>query len=202
MNPAPETLKLQPNVPVTIALAYAEGKFQPGGPRTYNGRTWNASDQLMFSLVDGRKWYCEPYVQERITAARIAPGASIEVEKVETVQGNRRTVEIQVRPLRSGARAGLNASAPVTTPPVAETYRTPQPTTPPVAPPPPPPLPPIAVNGAGETATDVYEQAFDRAIDVALRGVDRAKAKGLLITPAFEDVRSIAFSISGLGGRR
>lgn len=193
MNPAPEILKLKAGEPHTIALKYADGK--PCQSR-FSG------DQLLFTLTDGRQLYVEPYVGDRFRAARVQPGVDFQIEKVESFQGTRRTVEIEVRPLRSGALAGLNASAPVTTPPVAETYRTPQPTTPPVAPPPPPPLPPIAVNGAGETATDVYEQAFDRAIDVALRGVDRAKAKGLLITPAFEDVRSIAFSISGLGGRR
>jgi hypothetical protein len=183
MNPAPETLKLAVGEPHTIALQYADGK--PVQSR-FSG------DQLMFSLVDGRKLYLEPYVADRLRAARVQPNVPFEIEKVETFQGNRRSVEIQVRELKNGASARQTTPAPALQGASAKTHQQTSPNVTPPAPAPQPPPPPAAMNGAGETLADLYLASFATAVDVALRGVELAKARGLHILPAFEDVRTIA----------
>jgi hypothetical protein len=175
-----ETLKLNIGEPQTIALQYADGK--PVQSR-FSG------DQLMFSLVDGRKWYTEPYVQMKLDAIRVQPGEPFEVEKRESQSGNRRTVQIEVRALprrangTAPARSAVNGGSPTPFNPTA----------------PPPPK-----NGAGETSADIMARCYHQAIDVALGAVTYAEAKGLRITPCFEDVRCIAATIciNESGGRR
>jgi hypothetical protein len=198
MTPAPDTLKLAVGESHVIALQYADGK--PCKSR-FSG------DQIMFSLVDGRKLFVDPYVDERIKALRVGPGQPFEIEKRESFAGNRRTVEVVVRAARRGAGATSEVAAPGPLRGNGSTSHS-QPTAPqPVtwadldapAKPSPPPLP---VNGAGETAGDVLKRAYCEAVDIALYTVECARQKGILVTPLFEDVRAIAFSISGLGGRR
>ena len=82
-----ETLKLKTNVPELIALAFADGKpvqSQFGG------------DQVFFSLVDGRGFYCAPFVAQKIKDAGIGARQVFEICKRETTQGNRRIVEYQI----------------------------------------------------------------------------------------------------------
>ncbi len=82
-----EVLRLQTNVPETIALAFVSGlpiesKF--GG------------DQMMFSLTDERKLFVPPIVAKKIAASVLAPWEPFLLCKREIVQGNRRAVEYQV----------------------------------------------------------------------------------------------------------
>jgi len=82
-----DVLKLQANVPETIALEYTDGlpvasKF--GG------------DQVMFSLCDGRKLFLAPFVASKIQAAGIQPKQPFQICKREVNQGNRRSVEYAI----------------------------------------------------------------------------------------------------------
>jgi hypothetical protein len=139
-----------------------------------------SGDQLMFTLTDGRKLFVDPYVQDRIKTLGVAPGTPFEIEKQERQQGNRRIVEVVVR------EVGLPSTAPPAA--MAAGRCT--------------PLPSPPVNGAGDTAAGILAAAYPEAVRIALAGVEAARQAGLHISPTFEDVRAIAFSISGLGGRR
>lgn len=81
------TLRLQTNVPETVALQFADGL-----PVSSNF----GGDQIMFSLTDGRKMYLPPIVADKITAARVAVGQPFTICKREIKNGNRRMIEYQV----------------------------------------------------------------------------------------------------------
>jgi hypothetical protein len=74
-------IKLQTNVPQTFELEFPEGlsvssKF--GG------------DQIMFTLTNGERWYCDPFIASKIKAAGIGAYTPFNVTKREITQGNRR----------------------------------------------------------------------------------------------------------------
>lgn len=169
-----------------IALQQLYGKPMPS---RYEG------DQLMFSLVDGRKLFVDPYVQDRFKAANVEPRVDFQIEKCEVMSGNRRTVEIQVRPVPIQPRTPA---------------KPPQPTLPPPPAPQLPPAPPAPMNGAapvngqGETTAAIMGRCYIQAVDVALAAVQYAETKGLRITPGFEDIRALAATmcITETGGRR
>jgi len=83
-------VKLQLNVPETFELAFPDGlrvtsKF--GG------------DQVMFSLTNGEKWYCDPFIAGKIRDAGIGANQPFNVTKREVISGNRRRVEYEVEAL-------------------------------------------------------------------------------------------------------
>lgn len=99
---ASSSLKLQTNVPETIALEFADGlpvESQFGG------------NQRMFSLCDGRKFYCSPFVAQQIAAAGIAAKQPFTICKREISLGNRRTVEYQIDRVEAAAAFSQNATA-------------------------------------------------------------------------------------------
>lgn len=73
--------------PEPIALKFTEGKPVNSN---FNG------PQVMFTLTDGRKWFTEPYVQQKITDMRLAPGEVFEVSKQQTQRGNQRITTIEI----------------------------------------------------------------------------------------------------------
>lgn len=82
-----EVLRLQTNVPETIALAFTEGlpiasKF--GG------------DQIMFTLVDGRKMFLAPHVARQIEGSGVAAGEEFKIVKRDVAKGNKRIVEFAI----------------------------------------------------------------------------------------------------------
>jgi hypothetical protein len=82
-----DVLRLQTNVPETIALRFTDGltvssKF--GG------------DQMMFSLVDGRKMFLPPVVSQKIKNSGIRESEPFTICKREVANGNRRTIEYQI----------------------------------------------------------------------------------------------------------
>jgi hypothetical protein len=87
---AAETLKFQTNVAEVIALQFAEGREVQS---QYSG------DQVMFSLVDGRRMYVAPSVAAKIAEAGIGPNTPFEICKRETARGNRRTIEFEIKNL-------------------------------------------------------------------------------------------------------
>jgi len=92
-----ETLKLLPNVPEVIALAFADG--MPVASK-FGG------DQILFTLDDERRFYAAPFLAAKIKAAGIRANQPFTICKREIVQGNRRVVEYQIE-------TGTAATAPV-----------------------------------------------------------------------------------------
>jgi hypothetical protein len=68
----PGVLKLETNIPQVIALQFSEGKEVDS---QYTGT------QVLFSLVDGRRWYVAPFVAEKIRAAGVAARMPFQVCK-------------------------------------------------------------------------------------------------------------------------
>ena len=81
-----ETVKFQTNIPEVVALQYTEGRPVPG----------KFGDQIMFTLVDGRKMYLSPFVADKIHGANISRGVPFSICKREVTHGNRRTVEFEI----------------------------------------------------------------------------------------------------------
>lgn len=94
-----DVLKLETNVPQTIALAFADGLTMPS---KFGG------EQRMFSLVDGRKWFAAPYIADKLKNAGVVANQPFVICKRELVTGNRRVVEYQIE-------TGSAATAPVST---------------------------------------------------------------------------------------
>jgi hypothetical protein len=93
-----DVLKLETNVPQTIALAFAEGLTMPS---KFGG------DQKMFSLSDGRKWFTAPYIADKLKQAGVVAEQPFTICKREVVTGNRRAVEYQIE---TGSAATAPAS--------------------------------------------------------------------------------------------
>lgn len=184
----PAALKFEIGIPQIIALKFADGK------PCLNAKT----DTLMFTTTANERFFVDPYVGDRIRALRIQPGVPFQMEKVETIAGNRRIVEMVVRNL--GTNAPCIAPAPSVRP------QTPSSLPPPVLPTPPqlPQLPQTHMNGAGETSAVIMARCYRAAVDVAVDAVAYAQERGIRITPEFADVRALAatMAINEQGGRR
>jgi hypothetical protein len=81
-----ETLRPETNVPVELALQFSDGLPVEG----------RFGDQVMFTLVDGRKLYVPPIVAKKIEALGVQRGEVFELCKTEVKNGNRKSIEWQV----------------------------------------------------------------------------------------------------------
>src|SRR5215475_3589521 len=82
-----EKVAFQTNVPVTVALAYADGLRVEG----------RFGDQIMYTLSDERVMYVPPVVRSKLVELGIQPGESFTICKAERKEGNRRFIEWQVK---------------------------------------------------------------------------------------------------------
>lgn len=98
-------VKLQMNVPETFELAF------PDGLRVHSKF---GGDQVMFSLTNGEKWYCDPFIASKIRDAGIGANTPFTVCKREVINGNRRVVEYEVERILEQSLAAPPA------PPVAD----------------------------------------------------------------------------------
>lgn len=153
--------------PEQIALKYKEGK---GVHSPYNG------DQVLFTLSDGRKWFTDLYVAQKIEQMRIEPGEVFAVQKTEIRRGNRRIVEIQITPV------------------VPETPAEPEKKPVGIAP----------VSGSGSSSADHLTRCYRDAVDIVAAAVEYARSKGLTLAPEFGDIRALAATIciNETNGRR
>jgi hypothetical protein len=170
MTPATAIIKFEVNKPQVLALAYAEGK--PSQSR-YSG------DQLMFTTTTGDRFFVEPYVGDRIAAAGITVGKPFEICKRETMAGNRRVVDFQVRAI---------APPPLPQPP-------PMPPAPRTSAPSAPVTATAPVNGAGQTAAEIMAECYRVAVDIAVSTQAYAHENGLNLAPVFEDVRTMGTAL-------
>lgn len=93
-----DTIKFETNVPQIIALAFSEGKPVKSD---FTG------DQLMFSTVDGRRFYTPPIVGEKLREQGVVARQQIELCKKQVG----RSIEWQVR--THNAAGAVSETAPV-----------------------------------------------------------------------------------------
>lgn len=82
-----ERVVFQTNVPVTAALAYADGIKVEG----------RYGDQVMYSLNDERVMYVPPVVRDKLIELGIRQNQVFSICKAERREGNRRFIEWAVR---------------------------------------------------------------------------------------------------------
>ena len=98
-----ERIAFQTNVPVTVALAYADGLHVEG----------LFGDQIMYTLADERVMYVPPVVRSKLVELGIQPREPFSLCKAERKEGNRRCIEWQVN-----KETNSNGLPPSETPPV------------------------------------------------------------------------------------
>ena len=81
-----ERIAFQTNVPVTVALAYADGLQVEG----------RFGDQILYTLADERVMYVPPVVRTKLVELGIQPREPFTICKAERKEGNRRFIEWQV----------------------------------------------------------------------------------------------------------
>lgn len=179
------TVRFQTNIPERVALAFPDGRSvqsQFGG------------DQILYTLVDGRKLYLSPFIARKIDALNLAPGEEFEICKREVVRGNRRSVEFEVTSLRPAVATGAtNAAAPSgngtaqpVTPPAYQ-----QPPRPQAIPPAPQPEMPTIEAHRGR----LLAKCLCRAVDAAIEAQAYAREKGLGLTFAEATVQDLATTL-------
>jgi len=212
-----DKVKFQTNIPEIVALQFAQGRAIES---PFSG------EQIMFTLVDGRKMFLPPFVAEKIADAGIPAHKPFVIVKREVTHGNRRSVEYCIEtPNDSTTGANLaKEPAPVAvtptstfvkqTPPqntnalaiaakLAESLAT-KPTWSELQAATPASAPAWVEEEQTDPATAAMIEAHYRAIDVVAAAEAYASAKGLAIRYAAEDVRTIAatmFIQASKGGR-
>src|SRR5215471_9225883 len=81
-----ERIAFQTNVPVTVALAYADGLQVEG----------RFGDQILYTLADERVMYVPPLVRSKLVELGVQPREPFTICKAERKEGNRRFIEWQV----------------------------------------------------------------------------------------------------------
>jgi len=81
-----ERIAFQTNVPVTVALAYADGLEVEG----------RFGDQILYTLADERVMYVPLVVRSKLVELGIQPHEPFTICKAERKEGNRRFIEWQV----------------------------------------------------------------------------------------------------------
>lgn len=95
-----EKIQFQTNIPVEVALKYADGKDVTG----------DYGDQVLYSLTDGRVMYVPPIVKKQIQDLDIAKGELFTITKAEEKSGTRRTIKWLVTPSDARAPAGVHGN--------------------------------------------------------------------------------------------
>lgn len=151
-------------------------QFATGKPVTsrYDGK-----QQIMYTLTNGQKAYFDLGVAQAIDSLTLAPGQPFTICHL------------------GGQSWDIERAHP-------QQPQQPPPPPPPYNPPPAAEAPPRKMNGAGQTASEILLGLYPDAIEVALKAAAMAQAKGLMVSPTFEDVRTIATTlfINQTGGDR
>jgi hypothetical protein len=160
-----DVLRLQTNVPETIALEFTDGltvssKF--GG------------DQVMFSLTDGRKLFLTPFVAKKIADSGVQAKQPFVLTKREIASGNRRSVDYQIETAKLVQSSAVPAPSQTT---IRQTQVTNAPT--PAATPAAAAAPAPAPAPSDTSAVALMKMAGCGAIDVALEVERYAQSKGM-----------------------
>ena len=166
-----ERIAFQTNVPVTIALAYADGLQVEG----------RFGDQIMYTLADERVMYVPLAVRTKLVELGIQPRQPFTICKAER-KGNRRFIEWQVK--KESDSQEINSSD-----------------LPPSETPPPPPVNgqinghDVPKSSNGHSARSHLEQALTASIDAAIAAEQYAATKGFSVRFGSEDLRAMALSL-------
>ena len=177
-----EQVAFEANVPVTAALAYADGLKVQG----------RFGDQVMYSLTDGRVMYVPPVVRDRLVELGIRQNEPFAICRAERREGNRRFVDWVVQPDDSAATAqSATANSDAQGSPVNGDNGA-----------------RVRPNGNGNgngksasmpasagTAERALRAALTASIDAALEAEQYASAHGLSIRFGSEDLRAMALSL-------
>jgi hypothetical protein len=176
LTPAPERLNFVVGSPQVFAVKYATGK------RVVSQRS--GKEEFMISAEDGRRGYVPLEVGAAFDALRLRIGEEIFICNYGAAAGweVKRTAEASV-PSPAPAEHVSTTQSPQHTPPAP---------------------PPVKTAGNGDTNADVLARCQIAAVAIALATVAHAKAHGLLITPTFEDIRTMGtvLHIAETGGRK
>ena len=160
-----EKIAFQTNVPVTVALAYADGLQVEG----------RFGDQILYTLADERVMYVPPLVRSKLVELGIQPRESFTICKAERKEGNRRFIEWQVN-----QDSNSNDHPPSETPPPVNGKTkeddTPKPSN-------------------GHAAVSHLEQALASSIDAAIAAEQYAATKGFSVRFGSEDLRAMALTL-------
>jgi hypothetical protein len=160
-----DRIAFQTNVPVTVALAYADGLQVEG----------RFGDQIMYTLADERVMYVPLVVRSKLVELGVQPREPFTICKAERKEGNRRFIEWQVN-----KESNSNDQPPSETPsPVngkANGPGAPQPSN-------------------GHSAASHLEQALASSIDAAIAAEQYAATKGFSVRFGSEDLRAMALSL-------
>ena len=160
-----ERIAFQTNVPVTVALAYADGLPVEG----------RFGDQIMYTLADERVMYVPPVVRTKLVELGIQPREPFTICKAERKEGNRRFIEWQVN-----KQSNSDERPPSETPPPVN-GKTNGPDT------------PKPLNG--HSAVSHLQHALMSSIDSAIAAEQYAAAKRFSVRFGSEDLRAMALSL-------
>jgi hypothetical protein len=180
-----EKVVFQTNVPVTAALAYADGIKVEG----------RYGDQVMYSLTDERVMYVPPTVRDKLLELGIRQNQPFSICKAEHREGNRRFIDWAVKrieaeqrcvaePVNGGNHASASASGTAGSPAAAGDSGTAKPNGRAVS-------PPSGSNGAQAT----LRAALAASIDAAIEAERYASEHGLSVRFGSEDLRAMALSL-------
>lgn len=186
ITPAPDRLTLVNGRPETIALKYSTGK---------RVQSRFGGEQTMYTLADGRRAYFPVEVGAEIDALHLAPGQPFSICKLGPQAWDVQYAHYPTRAATPPAAQQQQPSAPAARPA--------QPDGPPHPWPEEMDAPPTRRNGAGEDVPAILARMYPPAIEIALGAVEAARGRGLMISPTFEDIRTIATAlfIAETGGR-
>ena len=157
-------IRFEFGTPVHVALKYGEGKLVEG----------RYGESLLFSTVDGRRFFVPVEVGEQITALGVRAGEAITITKVETRNGRKRGAAYEIG--RDTVAAPV--SAPASRPMAAASA------------PGPVPVPPAS----GDMRMAMY-QHYKAAIDILIEAGKYAQAREFPLEFNAEDVRALAATL-------
>lgn len=163
-------IRFEFNVPVRVALKYAEGKPIEG----------RYGESLLFSTTDGRRFFIPAPVGEQITALGIRPGEPISITKVEGKVGRRRIASYEIERASGAAPAAAPSPAPRPGPVMM----------------PAPAAGPASASPSAEPSIRRYlYDNYKVAVDVLVEVEKYSKARGLAVEFTAEDVRTLAATV-------
>jgi hypothetical protein len=166
-----ERIAFQTNVPVSVALAYADGLQVEG----------RFGDQIMYTLADERVMYVPLAVRTKLVELGIQPREPFTICKAERKDGNRRFIEWQVKKESDSHEINSSDLPPSETPPPpvngkANGHAAPKPSN-------------------GHVTLSHLEQALTASIDAAIAAEQYAATKGFSVRFGSEDLRAMALSL-------
>lgn len=160
-----ERIAFQTNVPVSVALAYADGLQVEG----------RFGDQIMYTLADDRVMYVPLVVRSKLVELGIQPREPFTICKSERKEGNRRFIQWQVN-----KESSSNELPPSETPPPVNGQTNGHAALKP---------------SNGHVNVSHLEQALTASIDAAIAAEQYAATKGFSVRFGSEDLRAMALSL-------